>query len=351
MRSTVRRWSLGLIPGLFMLSIAVPALAKPDKAWLGVTTQRVTEELRDALDLKGDGVLVNRVVLNGPADRAGIRNGDVITTVNGRAVDSPAELAEAVQNLSVGSSARVRVLRRNGAQTLSVRLGERPTTLDDGDWETPTPSAGGDRGERRTRAFRNGKEIDPDDMDFEFDGKGMAGQQGLRDMPGMMSALNRPRLGVRVEKMNPDLGGYFGGTNGRGALVVEVIEDTPAERAGIKAGDVITAVGSTNVDDADDLIQAIAGDEGSVSLTVVRRGVRRTIVADLGDAPRNSMTWRMRDGRAPRAPRAPMAPGAPGTMRLIPDHENEDASELRREVKELREQLDEMKRQLEDRDR
>lgn len=349
MRNVVRRWSLGLVPGLLLLAQAVPALAKSDQAWLGVTTQRVTEELRDALDLKGDGVLVNRVVIDGPADRAGIKKGDIITSVNARSVESPAELAETVQGLTAGANASVRVLRRGATQTFNVKLGERPETLDDGAWETPVPPGDDGPGEPRIRAFKDGKEVDPDDLDFHFEGLGDL--EGLRGLRGMgMGAFNRPRLGVRVEKMNPDLAGYFGGTNGRGALVVEVIEDTPAEKAGIKAGDVITAVGTTTVDDASDLIKALADDEGKVSLTVVRKGVRRTIEADLGDAPRNSMTWRMRDGRAPRAPRAPMAPGAPG-MRFRPDDQGDESSELRREMKELREQLDELKKQLEDRNR
>jgi len=350
MRNVVRHWGLGLIPGLFLLVLAVPAFAKSNQAWLGVTTQRVTEELRDALDLQGDGVLVNRVVIDGPADRAGIRKGDIITSVNARPVESPSELADAVQALTIGASASVRVMRRGGAQTFNVKLGERPETLDEDTFETPTPSWNDAPGDRRIRAFKNGKEVDPEDLDFnfDFDGEGLKGLRHPGGNPGMGMFWNRPRLGVRLEKMNADLAGYFGGTNGRGALVVEVIEDTPAEKAGIKAGDVITAVGTTTVDDASDLSKAIADDEGTVSLTIVRKGVRRTIEADLGDSPRNSMTWRMRDGRAPRAPRAPMAPRAPGMM--SPDDEQGDA-ELRREMKELRMQLDELKKQLGERDR
>jgi len=355
MRKTVRNWSLGLIPGLFLLVLAVPALAKSDQAWLGVTTQRVTEDLRDALDLKGDGVLVNRVVIDGPADRAGIKKGDIITSLNGRSVESPGELADAVQALAIGASASVRVQRRGVAQTFNVKLGERPETLDDGDWETPAPSWNDGRGERRIRAFKDGKEVDPEDLDFDFNFDGLEGLRGLhnlRDLPGANAwSLMRPRLGVRLQEMNPDLADYFGGTNGRGALVVEVIEDTPAEKAGLKAGDVITAVGTTTVDDADDLMKAIADDEGKVSLTVVRKGVRRTIEADLGDAPRNSMTWRMRDGRAPRAPRAPLAPRTPVPPRAPRAFSDGDDGELRREMQELRRQLDELKRELEDRNR
>ena len=62
---------------------AATAAARP---WLGVYTQEVTSDLRDGLDLRGDGVLVNRVVDGGPADRAGLRRGDLVIHFNSRAV-------------------------------------------------------------------------------------------------------------------------------------------------------------------------------------------------------------------------------------------------------------------------
>jgi membrane-associated protease RseP (regulator of RpoE activity) len=333
MRSAVRRRGLGLVLGLFVLGLAAPSFAAPTRAWLGVTTQSVTEDLRDALDLSGDGVLVNSVVSDSPADRAGIRKGDIITSVNSQSVRSPGQLAEVVRSQSVGSNAAVRVIRRGGTQTINVRLGTRPSSLDEdegGDWYAPDRD-----GTPRVRAFKNGKEVDPEDFDFEFPNlRGMRDLGGLGDFRGM-NYWGRPRLGVRIEKMNPDLASYFGGTNGRGALVVEVIDDTPAEKAGIKAGDVITAVGNTSVDDANDLMKALADEEGNVSLSIVRKGTRRTIEADLGDAPRRSTTWRMRDGRAPRAQ---------GSEDLTPSPKDDDeVRELRRQIQELRDELREMK--------
>lgn len=336
----MRSLRLGLLPGLFALGIAGVALAQSGNGWLGVSTQSVNEDLRDALDLRGDGVLVNRVVSGSPADRAGIRKGDVITAVNGRSIDSPDELADVIRSQSAGSNASVRIVRRGGgSQTISVRLGNRSEAEngdrdDDEDWQgTPAPGTPApDRPE--IHVWKNGKEVDPDDEDFKM--PDMRGFRGFGDMSGMQFNM-RPRLGVRLQKMNSDLGGYFGGTNGRGALVVEVVEDSPAERAGIKAGDVIIAVGSTNVDDPDDLIRAIANEEGRTSLTLVRRGTRRTVEAELGDRSRQSDTWRMRDGRAPRAPRAPMAPEL---------KRNNDDSD--REIQELRDEIRELKKQLED---
>lgn len=336
-----RSLRLGLLPGLFALGIAGVAVAQSGNGWLGVSTQTVTEELRDALDLRGDGVLVNRVVSGSPADRAGIRKGDVITAVNGRGVDSPDELADVIRSQSAGSNASIRIARRGGgSQTLSVRLGNRSEAQsgdrdEDEDWNdntpTPTPGARPD-----IHVWKNGKEVDPDDEDFKM--PDMRGFRGFGDMNGFQFNM-RPRLGVRLQKMNPDLGGYFGGTNGRGALVVEVVEDSPAERAGIKAGDVIIAVGSTNVDDPDDLVRAIANEEGRTSLTLVRRGSRRTVEAELGDRSRQSDTWRMRDGRAPRAPRAPVAP----EMKRNDDGSDREIQELRDEIRELKKQLEEQK--------
>src|SRR5262245_10572210 len=101
----IRNWSLGLASGLLLLGIALPVRAFAATAWLGVNTQEVSDELRDGLDLRGDGVLVTAVVAGSPAERAGIRKGDVLTSFNGRSIESPSELFDAVRSENVGSNA------------------------------------------------------------------------------------------------------------------------------------------------------------------------------------------------------------------------------------------------------
>ena len=319
MRSVVRSSTSGLI-GLFLLLLASPVLAAPaPKAWLGVTTQELSDELRDALDIKNDGVLVNRVVTGSPAEKAGLRKGDVIISINDHSVDSPSALADAVSTAGVGTTASLRVVRRGTIQNMSARLAARPDSLDDedrGDWS---------RSNTHVRVWRNGKEVSPDDE--EIPGlEGLRHLDGLGAMPRMMF-FGRGRLGIRTASMNSDLSGYFGGTNAKGALVLEVLKDTPAEKAGIKAGDVITRVDNQDVEDSDDLVRALRDEEGKVTITLVRKGAKRTVDATLEDGQLGPRTYRY-ETRSPSS-----------------SHDDDD---LRREMQELRDQIKDLKQQLED---
>jgi hypothetical protein len=87
--------------------------------------------------------------------------------------------------------------------------------------------------------------------------------------PGTRS---RGRLGVRVDELDKDMAEALGVTSGKGALVREVLQDTPAQKAGLRAGDVIVRVGGDPVDDTDDLTRALRDRQGKVSIEVLRRG-------------------------------------------------------------------------------
>ena len=319
MRCAVRRSILGLTGVLLLVSTA-PVLAAPtQKAWLGVMTQELSDELRDALDIKNDGVLVNRVVTGSPAEKAGMRKGDVIISFGSHSVGSPSALADAVQTAGVGASVSMRVVRKGAIQNMNAKLASRPDSLDDdaGGW---SDSHG------NVRVWKNGHEIDPHEMDIP-------GLEGLRHLDGLgamprMMFYGRGRLGVRTATLNSDLTSYFGGTNGKGALVLEVLKDTPAEKAGIKAGDVITRVDNQDVEDADDLVRALRDEEGKVTITLVRKGAKRTVDAELEDGQFGPRTYRYET--------------------RPPGGSSDD--DLRREVQELRDQIRELKQQLEDKD-
>jgi C-terminal processing protease CtpA/Prc len=369
MLRSAARWSAIAATALLLIGLASsdPVAAK-DVTWLGVYTQEVTPELREGLNYNGSGVLVSRVIPGSPAAKAGLRRGDVIVRVGSRNVDSHDELSELVRTSPSGRTVDVQIVRDGRRDVLSVTLESRDDEeLGFGDRDgDPTPAP---------RALqRDDAEADDDDRDDAEDDDGEIDDEdddrdvpplprapraprspsapldsddvlGLRDMAGM---LGRGRLGVRVQTLNPDLASYFGARGTRGALVLHVTEDSPAQRAGIRAGDVVTRLGSRSIDDADDLIEAVRSSDGTVSITLIRHGQRQTVEARLDPMPR---TMELR--RRPRAfewhsdgDRTRLRTIDPPRVRAFV---RRDDDELRKMLDELRKEIDELRRQLDER--
>jgi serine protease Do len=316
-----------LAPGM---GPARAAVGDEGQAWLGVYSQTLTPELRDGLGYKGDGALVSRVVSGSPAERAGIKKGDVIVGINTTTITTSSGLSRAIRGATAGQTVAVRIVRDGARRSMSAKLEARP---EDGDQESmdedapdapdsPEAPAPPNRAERRFK-LDLGPGADLGDI-----GPGMA-----------MLHMGRGRLGVRVESLNPDLGGYFGVKDGKGALILEVLKETPAERAGLKAGDVITKVGDKPVADAEDLVKALGDADKKASLTIVRKGATRVVESELGEAPR-VMRWR---GDGPLG----MKEGKDGDMRVRVFRDGQDGADVRRELESLRRELRELRARIE----
>jgi len=333
-----RRWT-GLVLAALVLS---PVLARPSaakdasdeasarssRAWLGVYTQPLDQDLRDEFKFRGDGVLVNRVVSDSPAAKAGIQKGDIITSFNGRSVDSPGALADAVGDGKDGQSVTVRLTRDGQSRTITAKLAAREADDD--------------------------QDMGPGDIDIQIPpgAHDMHDMGDMHDMemglPGVMRWMGRGRLGVQTGELNPDLGNYFGVPSGKGVLVMSVVKESAAEKAGIKAGDVITRVNDKAVADAGDLIEALPSDGGKVNLTVVRKGATRTISAEIAksegtmrirrDGPGRGQTWSWRgeDGRTPNVIRLRERAGDDDLRKQVDD--------LKREVERLRAEMERLKK-------
>ena len=183
-------------------------------------------------DLEGDavakstGVEIEEVTPDSPAAKAGLKAGDIVTEYDGERVRSARQFTRLVQETPEGRSVSMAVLRNGQKQTLQATPEARELS-----W---TMGIDGDRIARETersvrealREFRAGSPA----FRFRFDD----GFPGLRMTP-------RGRLGVSVEGLSTQLAEYFGAKDG-GALVSSVTADSPAAKAGIKAGDVITTV-------------------------------------------------------------------------------------------------------------
>ena len=298
--------------------------------WLGILSQSLTPELRNGIGYNGAGVLVNQVVENSPADRAGIEKGDVIVSVDQRPVESPEALVRMIRSQSAEKQLAIRIVRDGKGRTLQARLSARPGSSDDN--AEDNDGEGDDLGHLHDIPELSGI-LDLEELRHMVR-NGRAKAFHMRGMPG------RARLGVQIEDA-PD-------TSGRGgAQVVEVMEDTPAERAGIKVGDVITQVEGESIGDATDLIQALRGKSGRVEIKLRRRGSPRTVAADLEAIPPRAMRMKLSH---PHAYEWREDSGDHSHLHMLDDGKSSDElqhelSDLRRELAELRKELVEMKRE------
>jgi S1-C subfamily serine protease len=98
------------------------------------------------------------------------------------------------------------------------------------------------------------------------------------DMPSVWD-FGAPRLGINAQDLNGQLGAYFGAPDGKGVLVTEVLPDTAAEKAGLKAGDVITRVEGKAIDSTADLRENLRSKSasGEIMLNILRRGSAMTV--------------------------------------------------------------------------
>ena len=207
----------------------------------------------------GAGVKVDEVNDDSPADKAGLKAGDVVVEFDGERVRSARQFTRLVQETPEGRTVKIAVLRNGQRQVLDA-----------------TPEA---------RSFTWNMNIDGDRIRRDIE-RGL--RDGLRDLPrrfefrmdpgGVMRLPSRGRLGVTVDSLSPQLAEFFGVKEG--ALVSSVTQGSAAEKAGIKAGDVITSVNGDAVRDADDLIREL-GDAGGteVAIGIVRDKKASTVKA------------------------------------------------------------------------
>jgi Do/DeqQ family serine protease len=101
---------------------------KVTRGWLGVAVQPLTPELAKSFGVSGDGVLVNQVMPKSPAEAAGLKVGDLILGVDGKAVKDPRELQRIIAEIDIGKSVEVSILREKEKHTVKVQIGEMPAS-------------------------------------------------------------------------------------------------------------------------------------------------------------------------------------------------------------------------------
>lgn len=209
------------------------------------------------------GVRIDTVEDGSAAAKGGVKAGDIVVDFDGERVRSARQLTRLVQETPAGRAVKMTVRRGADRQTLDVTPDARESFVWNGrlgrDIEREI-ERGMERGLRdlpeRIEPFLNFNWREPADRRFD----------GGMPVPGA-----RGRLGVQVEGLSDQLATYFGVKDG-GVLVSGVTADSPAAKAGVKAGDVITKVNGEAVKDPGDLVRALGDvkDDGAVALDIVR---------------------------------------------------------------------------------
>jgi serine protease Do len=200
------------------------------RGWLGVSVQPVTPEIAQSLKVaKAEGALIADVTKGSPAEKAGLKTGDIILALNGTPVPDSRGLSLRVAQLAPGSTATLKILRDGNTIEEKVVLGEFPSGRESA---ASTPESGGG-----------------------------------------------PRLGISVQPLTPEIARQLGVPEStQGLAITDVASGSAAAEAGLRTGDIIQEVNRKPVRTAADLQEAVrAAGKQPVLLLVNRNGNRSFI--------------------------------------------------------------------------
>lgn len=273
------------------------AMPSGEGSYLGVFLEEVTPERVKDLGLSEErGAIVMKVVEGGPADKAGLKENDVVVSFNARRVDSVRELQRLLSETPAERAISIEVIRGGSHQTMNATLSKRSQ-----EFHFMRPElADKEAMSRAEEGFKRSYELLKSDQDkeaarraeeefkrslesFKMDqGKWKAFPPDFGNFafvaPGQYSFFSGSRLGVSVESLTDQLAEFFGVKDGHGVLVSQVDENSAAAKAGLKAGDVIIAIDNERVDGVNDLVKALSKKEaGSVAVKILRNRVEQTV--------------------------------------------------------------------------
>jgi serine protease Do len=230
--------------------------------YLGVGGVEVTSDKVKALNLKEEGgVLVSSVTEDGPAAKAGVKEGDVVLEFNGAPVQGTVQFQRMVGETPPGRQVKLTIWRNGASQTIVATIGERK-----GNIAALMPD------QARSWTF------EMPDQPFPR----------MPEMPKFEAISPNPALGIYGEPLgdNDQLAEFFGVSDG--VLVRSVRKGSAAEKAGIKAGDVITKVDDAHVTASGDItrtLRNLRGKKSTCVVTVVRNKKEMPITVTLEQSP------------------------------------------------------------------
>lgn len=261
-------------------------------SYLGVYLEEVNAEHMKSLNLREErGAVIMKVTEGSPAEKAGLKENDVIVSFNGRRVDTVKELQRLLGETPSGRTVNFEVVRGGATQTLTATLAKRASSFN-GFEGNLAPFKLQEKELQRMEQQLKRSEIDRTKAEeLRKRNEELQGQL-QRSMPREfgnfyfnsrgMSFWGGSRLGVSVESLTEQLGNYFGVKEGQGVLVTEVQTDSAAAKAGLKAGDIIIEIDNEKIKSTSDLASAVAKkEEGQMVLKVLRNRDEKTFTVTL----------------------------------------------------------------------
>ena len=229
-------------------------------SWLGVGVAEVTPEKMKELRLPAErGALLGKIVPDSPAAKAGLKENDVVTEINGQRVEGSQQFRRMIREIPAGRTAQLSVWRDGRQQSVAVTPG-KPEAGHARAMVAPAPG---------TYAFHMPELPD------------MSALEGLRNFN--FSVSGHARLGIDAEDLEGDFGNYFAAPDGEGVLVRNVFENSPAAKAGLKAGDVITSMDGERIRSASELREKLMlkKDAKTVKLGLLRNRSEMSLTVEL----------------------------------------------------------------------
>lgn len=227
-----------------------------DTSYLGVDTRDITPDRVSTLHLKDEsGVEVTMVDQDAPAGKAGLKEQDVILTLNGEKVESVEQLRRMIRETPPGRIVALGVSRNGQPLTVKVQLSER----------------------KKSYAYSVG----PNGKEFKFTMPAIPPIPPMPDLDipiSIVVAHSSARSGLMVENLTPQLGEFFGTKDGNGVLVRSVEKSSLADKAGLRAGDIITKINGAVVHDASDFTHALRARKTNTASVVILRDKREQTI-------------------------------------------------------------------------